>query len=171
MSGMASQRRSGPGVHTEGDFGWHLGVLLAAYHGSVSPLLGELPHATRGYQILSTVVHGDQPTQAALAAHLGIDRTVMTYLIDDLAKAGLVERRLNPADRRARKIVVTPLGAKTLAELEQRVREAEETLLAGLDDAQRATFRDLLRHLACGLRDIEPQVDPCTAAEHLLPPA
>ncbi|MEO3860263.1 MarR family winged helix-turn-helix transcriptional regulator [Acrocarpospora sp. B8E8] len=152
----------------DGDFGWHLGVLLSAYHGSVTPLLGELPHAMRGYQILSTVVHGDQPTQAALAGHLSIDRTVMTYLIDDLVKAGLVERQLNPADRRARKIVVTPLGERTLAELEQRVREAEESLLGGLDERQRAAFRDLLRRVACGLRDIEPQADPCVAAEHVL---
>ncbi|GIH22254.1 hypothetical protein Aph01nite_05640 [Acrocarpospora phusangensis] len=168
MSGTGSRQRADAGVRTEGDFGWHLGVLLAAYHGSVSPLLGELPHTTRGYQILSAVVHGDQPTQAALAAHLSIDRTVMTYLIDDLAKAGLVERQLNPADRRARKIVVTELGARTLADLEDRVREAEETLLAGLDEERRATFRDLLRHVACGIRRIEP-VDACTAAEHLLP--
>ena len=34
----------------------------------------------------------------------------MTYLIDDLATAGIVERRLNPADRRQRKIVATRHG-------------------------------------------------------------
>ena len=39
------------------------------------------------YQILSTVVHDDQPSRLALAAHLGIDRSVMTYLIDDLVEA------------------------------------------------------------------------------------
>ncbi|MFK0044612.1 MarR family transcriptional regulator [Streptomyces sp. NPDC090741] len=43
-----------------------------------------------------------------MATYLGIDRTVMTYLIDDLVTAGLVERRLNPADRRQRKIVTAP---------------------------------------------------------------
>ncbi|MFG1703032.1 MarR family winged helix-turn-helix transcriptional regulator [Nonomuraea sp. M3C6] len=155
-------------VRTEGDFGWQLGVLLSTYHGVIAPLLGDLPHAMRGYQILSTVAHGDQPTQSALAAYLGIDRTVMTYLIDDLVQAGLVERRQSPTDRRARKIVVTPAGAKTLAELERLVSSAEDTLLGALDPAQRQVFRDLLRTVACGARRIEPQADPCVAAEHVL---
>jgi MarR family transcriptional regulator for hemolysin len=169
MSSAAPEEQDRGCVRTEGDFGWHLGVLLSAYQGSVTTLLGELPHATRGYQILSTVVHGDQPTQAALAAHLGIDRTVMTYLIDDLVKAGLVERRLNQADRRARKIVVTPLGARTLTGLEHQVRQAEVTLLGGLEEGERETFRGLLRKVACHLRNIEPQIDPCAAAGHVLP--
>ncbi|MHB1064087.1 MAG: hypothetical protein ACYC1Z_06300 [Georgenia sp.] len=54
--------------------------------------LGDLPHGRRGYQILSTVVRGDPPGQFTLAVHLGIDRTVMTdlveaALIDDLGEA------------------------------------------------------------------------------------
>src|SRR5204862_8339718 len=40
-------------------------------------------------------------TQLALAQHLGVDRTVMTYLIDDLEAAKLIERRPDPTDRRA----------------------------------------------------------------------
>ncbi|RAY17141.1 MarR family transcriptional regulator [Actinomadura craniellae] len=168
MSGTGSGTHDGGRVHAEGDFGWHLGVLLSAYQGSVAPLLGELPHATRGYQILAAVVHGDQPTQAALAAHLGIDRTVMTYVIDDLVEAGLVERRLNPADRRARKIVATPQGARTLADLEERVRQAEDGLLDALSAQERAAFRLLLRRTACRLRNVEPAADPCTAAESAL---
>jgi DNA-binding MarR family transcriptional regulator len=34
----------------------------------------------------------------------------MTYLLDSLAEAGLVERRPDPADRRARRIVATARG-------------------------------------------------------------
>ncbi|MFI2752924.1 MarR family winged helix-turn-helix transcriptional regulator [Cellulomonas sp. P22] len=156
---------------TQDDLGWHLGVLLRAYQCSVARLLGDLPHGTRGYQVLAAVEHGDQPNQQALAAHLGIDRTVMTYLIDDLVAAGLVERRQNPADRRARKIVTTPRGAVHLADLESEVRRAEDALLADLDPAERDTFRTLLRRVACGVRDLDPAVDVCDAVAHALPGA
>ncbi|MEO3868744.1 MarR family winged helix-turn-helix transcriptional regulator [Nonomuraea sp. B12E4] len=167
-SQAAAGRRDEQPVRTEGDFGWQLGVLLSTYHNAVTPLLESVPHGMRGYQVLSTAVHGDQPTQSALAAFLGIDRTVMTYLIDDLVEAELVERRQSTVDRRARKIVVTPAGRRALAALERQVGEAEDALLGALDPAQRAVFRDLLRTVACRARSIEPSTDPCIAAEHLL---
>jgi MarR family transcriptional regulator for hemolysin len=148
----------------DGDFGWHLGVLLSAYQRSVVTVLGDFPHGPRGYQTLAAVVHGDQPSQLALATHLGIDRTVMTYLIDDLVAAGLVERQLNPADRRQRKIVATPDGVRICTDLGRRVRDAEDKLLEALEPTERRSLRHLLRRVACGLRDIEPRPDPCEVA-------
>ena len=159
-----------PGVTTArhaytGDLGWHLGVLGTAYQRSVVTVLGDFPHGPRGYQTLAAVVHAEQPSQLALATHLGIDRTVMTYLIDDLVGAGLVERRPNPADRRQRRIAATADGAGAYVDLERRVRAAEDALLGALDAGERQALRLLLRRVACDLRDIEPALDPCDAAE------
>ncbi|MCW6004138.1 MarR family winged helix-turn-helix transcriptional regulator [Micromonospora sp. CPCC 205371] len=148
--------------------GWALGVLLRAYHGSVVTVLGDLPHGPRGYHTLAAVVEGDRPSQLALATHLGIDRTVMTYLIDDLVKAGLVERQLNPADRRQRRIVATDLGLRTLADLERRVRAAEDHVLSALAPAERQAFRELLHRVACEARHIDPATDPCDVAVEML---
>ena len=161
-------KERGPG-HAE-DFGWSLGVLLRAYQDAMSGVLGDLPHGHRGYQVLSTVVHGDQPSQLALAAHLGIDRSVMTYLIDDLVEAGLVERRPNPADRRQRKIVATDAGTRTLAELERRVQDAQDAVLAPLGPGERETLCTLVRRVACDVRDIDTREDPCEVADELLGP-
>jgi MarR family transcriptional regulator, transcriptional regulator for hemolysin len=152
----------------EDDFGWHLGVLLRAYQGSVVTVTGDLPHGPRGYQTLRAVVHGDQQSQLGLATHLGIDRTVMTYLIDDLVEAGLVERRPNPADRRQRRIVATAKGVRACAKLERQVRQAEDDLLRSLAPADRAALRTLLRRVACDLRDLAPVADPCDAAQEML---
>ncbi|SDD03503.1 DNA-binding transcriptional regulator, MarR family [Sanguibacter gelidistatuariae] len=152
----------------EDDLGRHLGVLLRAYQATLGPLLAELPHGTRGYQVLVAVAAGDQPNQLALAAHLGIDRTVMTYVIDDLVASGLVERQQNPTDRRARRVVATETGRMTLTELQRRVHDAEDRLLGALAPAQRAVFRNLLQAVACGVRDVAPEVDPCEAAGAVL---
>lgn len=163
----------GPDGHAE-DFGWSLGVLLRAYQGALTGVLGDLPHGHRGYQILSTVVHGDQPSQLALAVHLGIDRSVMTYLIDDLVEAGLVERRPNPADRRQRRIVATDAGTRTLAELERRVQDAQDAVLAPLAAGERETLCTLVRRVACDVRDvrdvrdIDTRKDPCEVADEVL---
>jgi MarR family transcriptional regulator for hemolysin len=128
-------------------------VLTRAYFGAVRPILDGLPHGTRAYHTLGTVIRGDHPSQLALATWLGIDRTVMTYLLDDLVAAGLVERRQNPADRRQRKIVATASGVQTRAELAAKVRQAEDELLAALDEHERETLRDLLQRAVAGLPD------------------
>ena len=104
-----------------------------------------------------------QPSQLALASHLGIDRTVMTYVIDELEEAGLVERRPNPDDRRQRRIVATPRGREAVSALCQRATEAENAVLAALDPAERAAVRRLLSKAAFGPGMAEV-TDPCEVA-------
>jgi hypothetical protein len=55
-----------------------------------------------------------------------------------------------------------------LADLERRVRRAEDHLLDGLSAAERETLRDLLRKVACHVRDIDVTADPCDVAADVL---
>jgi DNA-binding MarR family transcriptional regulator len=136
------------------DFGFALVLLSRAYTSRVAKVLeAGIPHGPRGFQILTAVLQGEQPSQLALAGQLGIDRTVMTYVIDDLVAAGLVKRQLNPDDRRQRKIVATPQGVRTLARLRRAVDQAEEEVLGPLDDAERSAFRELLAKLTRDVAD------------------
>ena len=84
------------------DLGWGLGTVFRAYVSAAHGAVAGLPGGPRGYQVLSAAAKGAVGSQLALAQHLGIDRTVMTYLLDDLEAANLIERRPDPADRRAR---------------------------------------------------------------------
>lgn len=143
------------------DLGWSIGVLWRSYGALVGAVIDDLPHGARGFQTLVEVIRGGRPSQLALAAHLGIDRTVMTYLIDDLVEAGLVERRPNPDDRRQRVVVATARGEQVLAALRRRVAEAENVLLGALRDDEAATLRGLLSKAACGITDLSQDTDPC----------
>ncbi len=86
------------------DLGWGLGMIFRAYVKAAHAAVTDLPGGPRGYQVLCAAAQGAVNSQLALAQHLGVDRTVMTYLIDDLEAANLIERRPDPADRRARRI-------------------------------------------------------------------
>ena len=131
------------------DLGWALGVLSRFYVKAAAATFAEVPGGSRGYQVLAAAARDEHGSQLALAQHLGVDRTVMTYLLDSLAEAGLVERRPDPADRRARRIVATARGRVLLDGLGERLREAEDQVLAGLDGAEdRQAFRTLLQRLA-----------------------
>lgn len=124
----------------------------------------EVPGGARGYQVLAASARDEHGSQLALAQHLGVDRTVMTYLLDSLAEAGLVERRPDPADRRARRIVATAHGRALLDKLGERLREAEDQVLAGLGEAEdRQAFRTLLQRLSLHAATAldSTSADPC----------
>jgi DNA-binding MarR family transcriptional regulator len=146
------------------DLGFTLGVVYRAYRKAATGTLCEIPGGPRGYQVLVAAIQRQADGQGALADRLGVDRTVMTYLIDDLEKAGLVERRADPLDRRSRHIVATPLGGQCWAETEQRLRQVEEQVLAPLQEAERETFRSLLQRLATRANELDPVDSACVVA-------
>jgi MarR family transcriptional regulator for hemolysin len=151
------------------DFGWTLGVLVRNYQNSSGAVMGGFPHGARGYQVMVAAVGGELPNQLALAQHLGIDRTVMTYLSDDFVKAGLVERQLNPADRRARIIVATARGGEVLAELQHSMAQVEDVVLVALEPAERKVFRTLLSRVACHSPEAaDSELGACEAVEQML---
>src|ERR1700720_1283354 len=150
-----------------GDLGWGLGVVLRAYATAAHTAVAYLPGGPRGYQILSAAAQGTVSSQLALSQHLGVDRTVMTYLLDDLEAARLIERRPDPTDRRARRVVATQLGTELLATLNDRLRAAEAHLLAPLDREARETFRAQVRLLATRADALDPLDSPGDLAQEV----
>ncbi|MFP5072211.1 MarR family winged helix-turn-helix transcriptional regulator [Pseudonocardia nantongensis] len=129
-------------------------MLQRHYRAAVEPTVDGLPRGARGYQLLYAVIFKELPNQLALAEYLGIDRTVLPYVIDDLVEAGLVERRPADNDRRARKVEATEHGRTVFAEVEGAVSAAERGVLAALDATEQAQFRTLLSRLARQAREL-----------------
>ncbi|GII81942.1 hypothetical protein Sru01_69240 [Sphaerisporangium rufum] len=159
----------GPPDALDADLGWALGVVFRAYVKSANALFHDLPGGPRGYQVLAAAAQETPGRQGALAQRLGIDKTVMTYLVDDLEAAGLVQRRPDPADRRHKRIVATDLGRATWRRTQDLLDHAEEHILAPLDPADRTTFRDLLRRLAARAQSLDPVADTCQIVTDLAP--
>jgi DNA-binding MarR family transcriptional regulator len=140
------------------DFGQLLASLLRRYLDGAREATAELPGGPRGFQVLVNASGAACSNQATLAQRMGVDRTVMTYLLDDLEQAGLVERRPDPADRRARQVWRTPAGDVSLAEVGRRISSVEDAVLSGLDADDAAVFRRLLTDAAGGAPPVEPSM-------------
>jgi DNA-binding MarR family transcriptional regulator len=149
------------------DLGWGLGMVFRAYVTAAHAAVADLPGGPRGYQVLSAASRSTVVSQLALAQQLGADRTVMTYLLDDLEAAGLIRRIPDPADRRARRVVATKRGTQLLVTLDQRLRAAETHLLAPLGDDARDAFRSQVRLLATQLNVLDPPDNPCALADQV----
>ncbi len=143
------------------DLGWGLGAIFRSYVVAANAAMQDLPGGPRGYQILTAATHGDVASQLALAQLLGVDRTVMTYLLDDLESAKLIERCPDPTDRRARKIVATREGRDKLIAVGQTLAAMEDRLLAPLEASARASFRAMVQTVATQIDIQSLALDPC----------
>jgi len=146
----------GSTLGVETDLGWALGLIMRSYLRAVREAVSGVPGGVRGYLVLAVAGQGEPKSQLALAQHLGVDRTVMTYLLDDLEGDGLVERRPDPADRRARRVTLTASGQVRLGELKAGLLRVEDLLLDPLPVGDRAVLRDLLQRLATNLAPAGP---------------
>lgn len=128
------------GEDSDCDFGWALAMASRGYDAAVKPVFQDFPRGARGYQLLHTVIHKKIRSQLGLAEHLGVDPTVMPYVIDDLVSANLVLRTDDPSDRRVRTIIPTDAGLRRYQDLSAAVAQAEESLLSALSSSERQTF-------------------------------
>ena len=126
-----------------------------------------MPGGQRGYLVLVAVADGGPGTQLALAQQLGVDRTVMTYLLDDLERAGLIERQPDPADRRARRVVITERGRALHCTLQERMTHVADHILAGLEPAERVSFTSALHRAAAQLAVADPPPGACLVAAEI----
>jgi DNA-binding MarR family transcriptional regulator len=148
------------------DFGWALGVVFRAYLKAAHEATGTLPGGPRGHQVLEAATRQPPVSQSVIAQEIGIDRTVMTYLLDDLEREGLLTRKPDPADRRSRQVVATAKGVERLEHLRALIVRAQEYVLQELDEADRSTLRCLMQRSALKLDSLDPTA-PCNVVRDI----
>ena len=111
------------------------------------------------FNLLMLLHHQAEPgeglTQVDLSRMMLVNRANITGLVDRMEKAGLVERRAVPGDRRYNTIVMTPHGKKLLTKVENDYRRTIEGLLGGITQAEMRQLTDLLGRVREHLSDAE----------------
>lgn len=118
--------------------GWALATLLRDYQTQVEAALAGLPGGARAFLVMTHVEKETCHSQIAIAERVGLDKTTLTYLLDDLEREGLMKRTTDPNDRRSRHISLTAGGSKALAHYSRAVEQVDQQILArlGVDAAQ-----------------------------------
>jgi DNA-binding MarR family transcriptional regulator len=98
--------------------------------------------------IIGIISRNEGLSQQALGEKLGMFPSRLVQMIDELEERGLVERRDNPADRRSYALTLTSVGRETLKQIEQIVRQHEESLCAALGESERERLAHLLTRIA-----------------------
>jgi len=96
------------------------------------------------WAVLARVERSEGLKQCELADTLDLQPITLTRLIDRLCDSGLIERRSDPDDRRAKRLYLTPAARPVLDGLTRLGQDIMATVLAGIEPA---AVEQLLVHL------------------------
>jgi DNA-binding MarR family transcriptional regulator len=82
-------------------------------------------------------------TPSELARHTGLTSGATTAMLDRLEKAGLIERRPNPDDRRGTLIVPTKSSAEKAASWFESARKAQDELISSYPEKELEIIADV----------------------------
>jgi MarR family transcriptional regulator for hemolysin len=119
--------------------------LWRATHTRTAEALGSIGLTPALFALLNVIEAREGAIQQELGSALGVDRSTMVSLIDQLESAGLARRRPSATDRRAREIAITPHGRRLLRRARRSAAEVEGEVLGGLTPAERGRLVTLLR--------------------------
>jgi DNA-binding MarR family transcriptional regulator len=132
----------------------YLGPLLGRAHQAHREItlrtLAPLRLSPKGFGALALLVQEGPLSQQRLGEKQGVDRTTMVAVVDELDRAGYVERRRDPSDRRAYSLQATAKGRRVLQSAAEAAQRAEDEFLAPLPPTDRRRLKRLLRTLLEG---------------------
>ncbi|MGK8508487.1 MarR family winged helix-turn-helix transcriptional regulator [Nocardia asiatica] len=95
--------------------------------------------------------HGSRITELAEAA--GMTQQSMGELVTHLERRGLVVRQVDPADRRARTVLLTEAGRAALEVAAERIRDIERTVQHAVGQRTLAELRATLGQVGAALTE------------------
>jgi len=87
-------------------------------------------------------------TPSELARHTGLTSGATTAMLDRLEKAGLIERRPNPNDRRGTLIAPEKSGAEKMASWFESARKAQDELISSYSESELEIIADVFERFA-----------------------
>jgi DNA-binding MarR family transcriptional regulator len=99
------------------------------------------------YRLLAALKEWGPASQADLGRSTGIDRSDVTAALAELESRNLIERTVDPENKRRNIVTLTPEGVDQLRDLDTVVDTIQDELLAPLTPAQRRQFTTLISRL------------------------
>lgn len=117
-------------------------------------------------KVLVYLSRNEGATQARLAELSDTDPMTLVRVLDRMERDGWIERRADPADRRAYRLYRKPASDPVLEEIARIAEKARAEGLAGLSAEQREQMMEMLEHVRRNLTALLPAGDaPASAAD------
>jgi DNA-binding MarR family transcriptional regulator len=128
---------------------WLISRAHARSHGLLNDGFAAGGAGLRGYhyRLLAALEECGPASQADLARRTSVDRSDVVTVLGELERPGLIERTVDPNNRRRNIVSITRAGSEQLRALDRVIDEVQDQLLAPLSHNERRQLTRLLRRL------------------------
>ena len=128
-------------------------ILSKLYYGVLTKRLENID-VERYFTVLFFLNENNGCKQQVICNHLLIDKTAMVKIIDYLIKTGMVDRNVNPDDRREHFIVLTKKGQRCVDEIVNAFNMIDKAMLANVSEEEKAIFVKVLEQSTLNLQNL-----------------
>jgi len=137
------------------NFGFLLKEVSRRYVNRFEVRAAEIPLNLAQAKALVRLEKNEGVSQARLAELAEVDPMTMVRILDRMEAEGLLERRPDPADRRARCLYLTAKAKPILSEIWRLSDEIRAEIFAGVSQAEREQFMTVLQRLYDNISQLE----------------
>jgi DNA-binding MarR family transcriptional regulator len=119
----------------------------------------DIPMTSAQLQIVARLKHHEGLSQAGLAALLDLEPMTLSRHLDRMEAAGLVERRPDPNDRRARRLFLTDRARALMEPMRARAAAVYDEVQSGLSPEARAALIEALGVVIANLSAADAAAD------------
>ena len=137
------------------NFGFLLKEVSRRYVNRFEVRAAEIPLNLAQAKALVRLEKNEGVSQARLAELAEVDAMTMVRILDRMEAEGLLERRSDPADRRARCLYLTAKAKPILSEIWRLSEQIRAEIFAGVGKAEREQFMSVLERLYDNISQLE----------------
>lgn len=145
------------------NFGFLLTEVSRKYLQRFEQRAGEFALTLPTCKVLANIQRNEGVNQTRLTELTCLDPMAIVRILDRLEADGLVERRPDPTDRRARCLYLTPKAAPTLQQLWELAAQTRTEVFTGISATERETFLEVLARLSDNLDNLDALVTATSA--------
>lgn len=134
--------------------------------GVLQPKLLDSRFSLTEARILYEIAHQDQPTSAAIADLLGLDRGYLSRTLGNLVEHGIVRRTRSATDKRESLLSLTAAGKREVARLDQLSHDAVSRQVQALSSTQRSQLMHAMGIIESLLGQGNPAAPPFVIRTH-----
>ncbi len=139
------------------NFGFLLKEVSRRYVHRFEVRAAEIPLNLAQAKALVRLEKNEGVSQARLAELAEVDPMTMVRILDRMEAEGLLERRPDPADRRARCLYLTAKAKPILSEIWRLSEEIRAEIFAGVSKEERERFMGVLERLYANISQLEAE--------------
>jgi DNA-binding MarR family transcriptional regulator len=147
VSKKSSFSSKAPHAELEESIGYMVRNTHRAYDRVLSGALAKHRILTGQWSLLRVLWDEDNLSQIEVARRMKIERASLTIMLNTVEKAGLIERHIDPQDRRKQRITLTRKGRALEAVLVPIGMSVNATALTRMSEREIATLRSLLQRV------------------------